>query len=306
MGRRKLRLEQRKERVRDYKATMSIMKTRGVNGLKAPAASGAGRRRAPMATAVPKPPQILAEGDSWFDCPVPLFGGSIIPGLERLGVPAQNMSKAGDEVQYMLGVEGRRLLSVRLSAGCPAGGAWDVLLFSGDGNDIVANPMALWIRDYDPQLMPEQQIHAARFNTALAMVQRGYEDLIEICNRLSPDTRLFFLCYDFAMPHGRGIWHLGPWLKPTFDLRGFPSTEVAAEVAQAMLKQFAAVLQKVHHPAKGVFHQHAGHATGAKIVLTQRASPFQIGFQPVCPDASCRAEGALSGLRARVEGEHRS
>ena len=46
----------------------------------------------------------------------------------------------------MLGVEERAILTEHLTNGCPAGGPWDVLLFSGGGNDIVGNPMALWVR----------------------------------------------------------------------------------------------------------------------------------------------------------------
>jgi hypothetical protein len=54
------------------------------------------------------PLQIFAEADSWFDYPVPFFGGGIIPRLEnRLGVPILNLAKAGDEVRCMLGVEER-------------------------------------------------------------------------------------------------------------------------------------------------------------------------------------------------------
>ena len=52
------------------------------------------------------PLQIFAEGDLWFDYPVPFFGGGIIPRLEnRLGVPILNLAKAGDEVRYMLRFE---------------------------------------------------------------------------------------------------------------------------------------------------------------------------------------------------------
>ena len=54
-------------------------------------------------------------------------------------------------------------------------------------------------------------------------MRAGYEDLIGLRDSLSPQTRLFFHGYDFAIPDGRGICHLGPWLKPTFDLRGFPT-----------------------------------------------------------------------------------
>jgi hypothetical protein len=97
------------------------------------------------------PLQIFAEGDSWFDYPVAFFGGSIIPRLERrLGVPILNLAKAGDEARYMLGVEERAILTEHLTNGCPAGGPWDVLLFSGGGNDILGNSMALWVSDWNP------------------------------------------------------------------------------------------------------------------------------------------------------------
>jgi hypothetical protein len=69
------------------------------------------------------PTQILVEGDSWFDYPVPFFGGGIIPRLEhRLGVPILNLAKAGDEVRYMLGVEERAVLVENLTNGSPARG----------------------------------------------------------------------------------------------------------------------------------------------------------------------------------------
>jgi hypothetical protein len=157
------------------------------------------------------PLQIFAEGDSWFDYPYPFFGGGIVPRLEnRLGVPILNLAKAGDEVRYMLGVEERTLLAKQLSKGCPAGGPWDVLLFSEGGNDIVDNPMALWVKDWNPALPPASHIHQPRFNTALALVRAGYEDLIELRDKLSPGTRLVFQGYDFAIPDGRGVCRFGP------------------------------------------------------------------------------------------------
>jgi len=235
-----------KQQVRDYKATMTLMKQRGVKGLQPePAAKGVKAARATKGLPV-RPLQILAEGDSWFDYPVPLFGGGVIPHLEhRVGLPILNLAKAGDEVRYMMGVAERKILAKQLQEGCPAGGHWDVLLFSGGGNDIVDNPMALWIKNFDPALKPQEQIHTARFEAALALVRAGYEDLITLRDRLSPDTWLVFHGYDFAIPDGRGICHLGPWLKPTFDLRGFPDRDSAFAVVKVMLQQFAAMLQSL-------------------------------------------------------------
>ena len=244
MERRKLALKQeqeRRRRIREYKATLAVMKKRGVKGL-----GPKPRKGVPAAKGGPTPLQVFAEGDSWFDYPYPFFGGGVIPRLEdRLGVPILNLAKAGDEVRYMLGVKERKLLIEQFTQGCPAGGAWDAMLFSGGGNDIVDNPMVLWIKTYNAAMPPVALIDKARFGAALALVRAGYEDLIGLRDALSPATHLFFHAYDFALPDGRGACHLGPWLKPTFDLRGFPDQASAFEVVKIMLGEFAAVLQSL-------------------------------------------------------------
>lgn len=250
----KERRADRARRMREYTDAMAIMKKRGARA-PAPAAKkapGKKRRRAPGAPAAGfQPLQVMAEGDSWFDYPPFIFKGGIVPRLQRLlGVPILDMSKAGDEVRFMLGVEQRKRLMQLLEDGCPAGGPWDVLLFSGGGNDIVDNPMALWVRDFDPNVPPAQLLNQPRFDIALGLVRAGYEDLIALRDRFSPTTHLVFHGYDFAIPDGRGICHLGPWLKPTFDLRGFPNRASASAVVESMLKQFAAMLAALEaaHP----------------------------------------------------------
>jgi hypothetical protein len=241
---------ERRQRIRDYKATLAIMKRRGVKGL--PPTGLRAERAGRAARAAAAPLQVFAEGDSWFDYPVPFFGGGIIPRLEaRLGVPVLNLARAGDEVRYMLGVEERKILAAQFTRGCPAGGPWDALLFSGGGNDIVGDPMALWVRDFTQGSPPAALINQPHFDAALALVRSGYEELIALRDRLSPNTRLFFHDYDFAIPDGRGVCFLGPWLKPTFDLRGFPSRAAGAAVVRAILEQFGAMLH-------GLVTSHAG------------------------------------------------
>src|SRR5262245_61353978 len=244
LERRKLELKQnqeRRKRTKEYKATLTIMKKRGVKGLAPKAAKG---RRALRAAA--KPLQVFAEGDSWFDYPVPFFGGGIIPRLEnQLGVPILNLAKAGDQARYMLGVMERKILIEQFTNGCPAGGPWDAMLFSGGGNDIVDDPMVLWIKDFNATLPPAALIHQARLDMALGLVRTAYEDLIELRDSLSPQTRLFFHGYDFVIPDGRGICFFGPWLKPTFDLRGFPTQASRCTVMTILLQQFAAMLQSL-------------------------------------------------------------
>jgi hypothetical protein len=276
----KERREEFKRRIREYKATMEIMKKRGA------------RRPRPKKAAKPKgeeralegesfvPLQIFAEGDSWFDYPVPFFGGGIVPRLEnRLGVPILNLAKAGDEVRYMLGVEERTILIEHLSDGCPAGGPWDVLLFSGGGNDIVGNPMALWVKDWDPAVPPAHLINQPRFDSALALVRAAYEDLIELRNQLSPGTHLIFQDYDFAIPDGRGVCGFGPWLKPTFDLRKFPTRAAGQEVVKAMLKEFAAMLASLATQAKVTFINGQGTLPPQTSSWDNELHPTRAGFE---------------------------
>lgn len=249
------RLEQKnaeevRRRVREYKAAMAALQAKS----RRPMGTTTGGR-APTAVA---PLRILAEGDSWFDYPpfeiLGVGGGGIIPRLSTLtGLPILNLATAGDEVRYMLGVKERKELIRHLVKGSPAGGTWDALFFSGGGNDIVDDPMALWVRDYDPTVQPARLIHQARFDVALALVRAGYEDLIAVRDALSRTTHLFFHTYDHAIPDGRGVCSLGPWLKPTFDLRGFPTESSAAfEVVKEMLGQFARMLKALQQAHVGV------------------------------------------------------
>jgi hypothetical protein len=258
VGAERERLEQERRteftrRIQEYKATMEIMKKRGARRPRSKRAHAQKRGEPAPESEAFAPLQIFAEGDSWFDYPIPFFGGGIIPRLEnRLGVPILNLAKAGDEVRYMLGVEERIILTEQLTNGCPAGGPWDVLLFSGGGNDVVDNPMALWIRDWDPALPPIDLIDKSRFQNALALVRAGYEDLIEIRDKISPSTHLVLHDYDFAIPDGRGVCGFGPWLKPTFDLRKFPLGAARQEVVKAMLLQFAAMLTSLAGTASNI------------------------------------------------------
>lgn len=233
--------DERTRRIQEYRDVMRILEQRGVKGLQAPPSD---RRRAlvPRAATRTSLLRILAEGDSWFHYPVPTFGG-IIPKLaDRIGVEILNLAKAGDEVRFMLGVGERKELANQLRNGSPAGGQWDVLLFSGGGNDIVADPMMIWLKDFDPNIPPGQLINQPRFDSALALLRAGYQDLIGLRDTLSPNTHLIFHGYDFPIPDGRGICGFGPWLRPSFEARGFPGIQPGQIVIREMLVQFVSML----------------------------------------------------------------
>ena len=118
-----------------------------------------------------------------------------------------------------------------------------MLLFSGGGNDIVDNPMALWVRDFDATVPPADLIHTPRFDHALALVRAGYEDLIALRDRTARTRTWCSMVTTSRFRTADGICYLGPWLKPTFDLRGFPTTGASRfAVVKEMLLRFAALL----------------------------------------------------------------
>src|SRR4030095_120990 len=211
---------------------------------------------------------------------------------KRLGVPILNLAKAGDEVRFMLGVEERRTLTKQFTGGCPAGGPWDVLLFSGGGNDIVDNPMALWVRDYSMGMSAARLIHEDRFENALALVRAGYEDLITMRDSLSPTTHLIFHGYDYAIPDGRGVCHLGPWLKPTFDLCKFPADSLARfEVVKEMLRRFGALMQSLATVARVTFIQTQGTLAVQASSWHNELHPSKIGFERLADLFHARLRG---------------
>ncbi len=228
------------ERRRAYDEAYALLSRRGVQ-----AEAGVGPS-ALAAAPVRDPLRILAEGDSWFEYPVPRFGGGIVPRLaRRLGVPIHSLAHAGDEVRFMLGVRQRRELAVELERMSALGTPYDVLLFSGGGNDVVDDPMCLWIRPWDVALSPAQHVHTERFDAVLQVVRAGYEDLIAIRNALSPGTRLLLHAYDFAIPDGRDVCWYGPWLQPTFCDRAFPTVVAGAGAVREMLTRFRGMLEEI-------------------------------------------------------------
>lgn len=236
---------ERERRLNEYEALIDLLEQHGVASPAMPTAStSTGRRRASATRTQVEALRLVAEGDSWFDYPVPFFGGGVVPRLEdRIGLPILNMAEAGDEVRFMLGTKQRSELAHRLRTGAPGGARWDALLFSGGGNDLTDNPMALWIKQFDAGASADDHIDSNRLGFALDLVRAGYEDVIALRDSLSPETHLFFHTYDFAIPDGRGVCGKGPWLKPTFDYRGFEDVQFAGKVVEAMLKRFADLVE---------------------------------------------------------------
>jgi hypothetical protein len=193
--------------------------------------------------------RILAEGDSWFDYPLPPSFGVVYELEKLLGYQIANMAHAGEQVRQMLGLAVRQEIVTRLSDATNV--RYDAMLFSGGGNDLVGDPLATFLKNAPPALPPAQMLDDDALNSAIAVLEAEYRQLIQIRDRYSAETRVFVNCYDFPPVTGKGVCFQGPWLKPSLDyayqqagvVRPNPSDE--SLVIREMLRRFRAMLVKI-------------------------------------------------------------
>jgi hypothetical protein len=151
----------------------------------------------------------------------------------------------------MLGVEQRERLEKHLS---DKRLDFNVLLFSGGGNDISGEQFVLWIKDRQSVGGdPRRAINDRAFESMLDVIQAGYEELIAIRDRVAAATpnrsiTLFLHAYDFARPTGKDVCGIGPWLKPSLDYRGWTDKAEARQVVQLALTRFRTRLDMLARP----------------------------------------------------------
>jgi hypothetical protein len=199
---------------------------------------------------------LLAQGDSWFDYPLPILDPSDvmahlkhIPGRAPLVL---SLAHHGEAMEDMLGLAKLHELMSQLQD--PASGPFDAILFSGGGNDLAGNQFRLWLQDAPANMNPAQGLNASRVGDILGIVQAGYEDLIQARDKLAPGVPIFAHSYDFAIPDGRGVCNVGPWLKPGLDDRGWSARVPATAVVAELLKQFAQLLDKLEQGSGDFVH----------------------------------------------------
>jgi hypothetical protein len=186
--------------------------------------------------------RIFAEGDSWFKYPL---GHGVISKLQGLiRTPIANFAWPGAESRQLLALHERLEIEKRLDQGPEPGKKFDVLLFSGGGNDIVGDQMCLFLNRYDPRQPPERVL-SERFDEVLEVVMGAYKDLVSLRNALSPNTLIVGHVYDYAWPTGHGACWLGPWLRPSLDYARVPRGDLQHAVVTEMLKRFETKLKAV-------------------------------------------------------------
>jgi len=216
-----------------------------------------------MAEAAPQALTILAEGDSWFAYPRDsiLWGknANIIHWLKnnpKLVIHATATN--GDEaVNMMSGVSKFGLLkeiSVR---------TYDVLLFSGGGNDIVgAYDFDFFLRDRQQVSSWQDGIDMDRFTRRLASVVNSYEDLLDYAEEYSKNKNIVVVThtYDSPVPNPKGASFVGgllkydgarSWMYPYLMAKHFTDRQEQINISTYMLNQLAEKLLYLSDTHKG-------------------------------------------------------
>lgn len=197
---------------------------------------------------------ILAEGDSWFDYPIGTVDDArsdllqFLPGLFPAAPRLLSLAHWGDAATQMLGVAQRqRMIQVLRD---PAHGRFDVILFSGGGNDVTGDSLSLWLNNaHEVGHDLNQAINRSAFGAMLGVVEAAYLDLMALRNAHAPGVPIVVNAYDFAQPTNRGVCGVGPWLYPSLHARGWMHDDTSpgelakgASIIRDLLDAFHAVL----------------------------------------------------------------
>jgi hypothetical protein len=226
------------------------------------------------------PLNLYADGDSWFE--YPLYRDTI-DWLKEDGNPRPAINKQahhGDTAVERLGLAKRQRLIENLDA--EEHGAYEALLFSAGGNDIVGDQFVLWILKYMSGTDPAYGVDRQRLADMLGVIKAAYDDLIAIRNGYDTQCAIFLHGYDFALPTGTPACPgIGPWLKPSLDFQGWTDPRLAAEVVKEVLKTFDRLLSQIAQQNKNVIYVRTQGTLDLRSQWDNELHPTEAGFRKI-------------------------
>jgi len=197
--------------------------------------------------------RILAEGDSWFAYPRQflIFGkdANILDHLkEKSGLVITDLSSNGDEAVQMVTGDSKLDFLDRVSSG-----EYDLILFSGGGNDIVGRfDFEFFLKQKTREMTWVDCIEEERLSRRLEMIRNAYIDLIDLvklaCNktgvRIPP---IITHTYDLAIPMEDGAIFLGglfkvdggrSWMHPFLMKSGIADADDQKAIVRHILNKF--------------------------------------------------------------------
>ena len=176
--------------------------------------------------------RMLAQGDSWFSVNgVPTFSPfNILQGL-RFEATAAIVSLAypGTELQYLANMSSdatfRQLLNDERY-----GGTWDIILFSGGGNDLIDRaPDLLQLPPDQPAAETADFVNQPALQQLMSDIRAGYTDVVNARDATgSPNQNVPIIAHTYSYITPRNapalrVPRLGPWLYKALTSKGIDS-----------------------------------------------------------------------------------
>jgi hypothetical protein len=211
-------------------------------------------------------PNIVSEGDSWFDYPSRFLSGNytnIIDHIQSRTKGRANflrMESNGDEITQMMSAKQRHSLSELLKKYAGKGQPISVLFYSGGGNDIVGPyDMLRFLNPYQAGYKAADCINYDALEHKLKQIELAFVELMSIRNLYSPDTVIISHTYDIPFITGKPAKYLGlkvggPWISPAMKEMGIRPTlwdPITKLLFKGIEKNMLALPGK--HEAKGKF-----------------------------------------------------
>lgn len=196
---------------------------------------------------------LIAEGDSWFDFPF----RDVLKSLEdHYGFDISTVAHRGDTVEDMA-YSGRQLDAFlrELRKMLGRGQAPKAVLLSGGGNDVVGEEFAQLLNHRRSGLAPldpvlvDQVVNKRMAASYMALIH----SITETCGReVGARLPIFIHGYAYAVPDGRSAFRLGwitslagPWLRPSFERKGYESLAEMQPVVDTLIDRLNEMQQEI-------------------------------------------------------------
>lgn len=175
-------------------------------------------------------PLILCEGDSWFAYPDPTIGN--IPfRINRMGdYNILNLASSGDEALRMLSGRQKKRLAY-----CLDGYDFNMLFFSGGGNDIVGEHLPDLLVEKTGKRSWERCINKKALKERIGKIRGAYDELVGLRDKHCPGCPIVTHDYDYPIPGDAGVCGLGPWLKPAMVDKGITDADDQRRIATYLI-----------------------------------------------------------------------
>lgn len=184
-----------------------------------------------------KPRTILAEGDSWCRYVIGFAVPWHLPKLDSRN-HVMNVASPGDTAAEMLSGTKARKLRAYIKSGPSRGRKFNVIVFSGGGNDLLGSGrFGRYLNEYESGMTAVQVINSERLKKALDLLDIYYERLVVMRNEESLKSLIYFNAYDFAQASGIGVCGRRPWLEPHLIDAGVPDN-LHEDVVAVFLKRY--------------------------------------------------------------------